>query len=203
MQSHVPEMAREKGRKIDMFRTRFCRGGVGILTFLAFLAMPLWAADETDTANSIIGGTIPELCQIAVSGDVSGLLSLAQDGSGESAYDAGYVESTASAVTVRVDANKTWKLSVKYNGAGWTCPGSYNKAETDLTVKITNTPTGTIQNSAGTYFSPTASDTEILNHTAGVQDNDVEVQMRVDLDWTADIPGAYSITLVYTVETTT
>ena len=186
-----------------MFRKRLCRGSVGVLTFLAFLAMPLWAADESDTANSIIGGTIPELCQIELTGDVSGLLSLVQDGSGESAYDAGFVESAASAVTVRVDANKRWKLSVKYDGTGWTCPGAYDKAETDLGIQITNTPTGTIQNSANSYFSPTASNIEILNHTAGVQDNDVEVQMRVDLDWTTDIPGAYSITLVYTMETTT
>jgi hypothetical protein len=166
------------------------------------LASPLWAADESDTQNSVVGGTIPELCQIGIAGDVSGLMTLTQDGTGETSYDQGYVESTANAVVLTLDANKKWKLSVKYNGAGWTCPGTYDKAETDLTIKITNSPTGTIQNSADSYFSPGAADTEILNHTDGVSDNTVDFQNRVDLDWTQDIPGAYSITLVYTLETT-
>jgi hypothetical protein len=165
-------------------------------------ASPLLAADESDTQNSIVGGTIPELCQIGIAGDVSGLMTLTQDGTGETSYDQGYVESTANAVVLTLDANKKWKLSVKYNGAGWTCPGAYDKDETDLTVKITNSPTGAIQNSADSYFSPGAADTEILNHTSGVSDNTVDIQHRVALDWTTDIPGAYSITLVYTVETT-
>ncbi|MBN1825044.1 MAG: hypothetical protein JW958_02180 [Candidatus Eisenbacteria bacterium] len=176
---------------------------LGLALPLILLSALVWAADESDTGNSIVGGTIPELCQIGISGDVSGLLTLTQDGTGETAYDAGYVESAADAVTVRVDANKQWKLSVHYTGGGWSCPGSYDKDEADLDLRITNTPTGTIQNGADSYFSPTSSATEILSHTVGVQDNDVEVQVRVDLDWTADIPGAYSITTVYTMETTT
>ena len=37
----------------------------------------------------------------------------------------------------------------------------------------------------------------------GVSDNQVDIQNKVLLDWTQDIPGAYSITLVYTMETHT
>jgi hypothetical protein len=91
---------------------------------------------------------------------------------------------------------------VNYSGTGWTCPGSYNKAEADLLIKITNTPTGTIENSFDSYQPPTDTKVAILDHTAGVSDDLVNIQTRVLLDWTKDIPGAYSITLVYTMETT-
>ena len=167
---------------------------------LAVTAVP--AADESDAKNSVVGGTIPELCQIALAGDLSAMLTLTQDGTGETAYDVGYVESASDAVTLTLDGNKQWKLSAKYDGTGWSCPGSYNKAETDLWIKITNSPTGTIQSSADSYINLGATDTEILSHTVGVSDNSVELQTKVDLDWTQDIPGAYSITIVYTLETT-
>lgn len=161
-----------------------------------------WAADESDTQNSTVGGTIPELCQIGIAGDLSGLLTLTQDGTGETSYDAGYVESTASATVLTLDANKSWSLGVNYNGAGWSCPGAYNKAESDLLIRITNVPTGTIRNSYGAYAAPTDTKVAMLDHTAGVSNNAVNIQTRVLLDWTKDIPGAYSITLVYTMETT-
>jgi len=160
------------------------------------------AADDVDTQNSTVAGTIPELCQIGIAGDLSGLLSLTQDGTGESSYDTGYVQSTATATTLTLDANKSWSLGVHYSGAGWTCPGTYDKDETDLQILITNVPTGTIQNSYDALRSPPGAKEAMLSHTAGVSNNSVEIQTRVLLDWTQDIPGAYSITLVYTMETT-
>lgn len=182
-----------------MFRTTLI-----VAAALLVVAYPAMAADETDTANSVCGGTIPELCQIAISGaGVAALLTLAQDGTGETAYDAGYVESAADAVIITLDANKAWQLGVNYSGSGWTCPGAYDKAESDLTVKISNSPTGTIQGTFASYTAPTDTKVAMLSHTAGVSDNVVNVQTKVLLDWTADIPGVYSITLVYTMETTT
>lgn len=167
-----------------------------------FTAVAAYAADDVDTQNSTVAGTIPELCQIGIAGNLSGLLTLTQDGTGESAYDAGYVESGATATTLTLDANKSWSLGVHYSGSGWSCPGTYDKDETDLLVQITNAPTGTVQNSYDSYQSPPSSKEAMLSHTAGVSNNSVEIQTRVLLDWTQDIPGAYSITLVYTMETT-
>jgi hypothetical protein len=175
-------------------------GWACIALFLA--AGAVRAADESDTQNSTVGGTIPELCQIGIAGDLSGLLTLTQDGTGETSYDAGYVESAASATVLTLDANKSWSLGVNYSGAGWSCPGTYDKAETDLLIRITNSPTGTIQNGYSAYTSPTAVKTAALSHTSGVSNNTVNIQTRVLLAWTQDIPGAYSITLVYTMETT-
>lgn len=160
------------------------------------------AVDETDSVNATVGGTIPELCQIVLSGaGVASLMTLTQDGTGETSYDQGYVESSTNATILTLDANKEWKLSVQYD-TPWSCPGSYNKAETDLLIKISNSPTGTVLNSYGSYQSPVDADTDILSYTAGVSNNAVNVQTRVLLDWTRDIPGAYSITLIYTMQTT-
>lgn len=172
-----------------------------VMLVVGAVAGPVLAADEADTQNSTVGGTIPELCQIGIAGDLSGLLTLTQDGTGETAYDAGYVESAAAATTLTLDANKSWQLGVHYS-APWSCPGAYNKAESDLLIRVTNVPTGTIQNSYDSYAAPPVAKEAMLSHTAGVSNNSVEIQTRVLLDWTQDIPGAYSITLVYTMETT-
>jgi hypothetical protein len=168
----------------------------------ALIGLPVWAADEFDEETSGVGGTIPELCQIVVSGTgCASLLTLTQDGSGEVSYDQGYVESTANAIILTLDANKQWQLSGKIDT--WSCPGTYNKDEDDLLIRITNTPTGTIQNSFNAYHTLGAVNTTMLSHTAGVSNNAVNVQARVLLDWTQDIPGPYSITITWTMETTT
>ncbi len=160
--------------------------------------LPAWAED-VDTVDSTVGGTIPALCQILIAGNLTGLLTLAQDGSGEAAYDDGYIESADAATVLTLDANKNWKLSVKYNGAGWTAP--WTKPTTDLKIKITAHDTGTIQNSFDGYVSPTDTNVEMLLHATGVSDNVVNIQTKVLLNWTADIPGEYAITLTYTMET--
>ncbi|MCA9726728.1 MAG: hypothetical protein R3E12_00950 [Candidatus Eisenbacteria bacterium] len=178
-------------------RTRW----LGILA-IGVLAGMASAADDVDTQNSTVGGTIPELCQIGIAGDLSALMTLTQDGTGEAAYDAGYVESAANATVLTLDANKQWSLGVNYSGGGWTSPAPYDKDENDLLIQITNTPTGTVQNSYDSYQTTSSSKTAMLSHTAGVSDNTVDIQTRVLLDWTQDIPGTYSITLVYTMETT-
>ncbi len=160
------------------------------------------AADESDTATSEVGGTIPELCQLAVGGvGTAALLTLAQDGSGETAYDAGFVESAADAIILTIDANKQWQLGALRDT--WTCPGAYDKDEADLLIQITNVPTGTIQDAFDDYHTLELVNTVMLDHPTGVSDNTVEIQVKVLLDWTQDIPGAYSITITWTMETIT
>jgi hypothetical protein len=174
---------------------------MAILVATVFGAMPAWAADDVDTATSDVGGTIPELAQIVVGGTgTDALLTLTQDGTGETAYDAGFVASAADAIQLTLDSNKQWQLGAAINT--WTDPAGYDKAETDLGIQITNTPTGTIENSADSYITLASSNTVILDHTAGVSDDQVDVQARVLLDWTQDIPGTYAITITWTMENT-
>jgi hypothetical protein len=167
---------------------------------------PAFAAD-TDTENSTIGGTIPELCQIRFAGGVSDLLDLNQDGDGEAAYDAGFVTSTATATVLTLDANTAWELSVNYVGAGWAANGLYTKANTDLLIQITNTPAfgGNPNGYVGAYVSPPAAagvENMLEDAAIGVHDLPVHIQTKVLLDWTKDIPGTYSTTLVYTLAAT-
>ena len=172
-----------------------------ILASTVLVAMPAGAVDDVDTATSDVGGTIPELAQIVVGGaGTASLLTLTQDGTGETAYDAGLVASAADAIQLTLDSNKQWQLGAAIGV--WTDPVGYDKAETDLSVQITNVPTGTIQNSANAYITLAAGNTVILDHTAGVSDNQVDVQARVLLDWTQDIPGTYAITVTWTMENT-
>ena len=153
-------------------------------------------ADEIATTS--LPMALPRLATLAIAGDVSGLLTLTQDGTGEGAFDAGAVESAADAIVLTINANDSWELSVKRDAA-WTDPAGYDKSESDLLVRISNTPTGTIQNGADSYFSPGPTDTQILNHGSAVANNEVEIQTEVLLDWEKDVPGTYAIEMTYTL----
>ena len=151
-----------------------------------------------ESGSSFAHLRIPRLAQLVISGDVSGLLTLTQDGAAEIAFDAGAVESTPSATTLTIDGNAPWDLSARL-ATDWTCPGAYDKDEEDLRIRISNTPTGTIQNGADSFITLSAIDTEILSHAEAVTGNEVDIQTQVLLDWSQDIPGDYSITLTYTL----
>lgn len=176
---------------------------IGCWRFVA-LAAAAWLllpgspeGDQYATSRTLLA--VPKLSQLNISGDVSNLLTLAGDGSGETAFDAGYAESASDGVILEINTNAAWDLSAKLAG-DWSAPGGYDKDENDLYIRITNTPTGTIQNGADSYINLSGSDKIILDHTSGVSGDAVDVQSRVYLDWTEDEPGAYSIVVTYTLE---
>lgn len=158
------------------------------------------AASAAERGTSLGTLSVPLLSVLSIAGDVSGLLTLTQDGSGETAFDVGNAESDPDATVLTLNTNDQWDLSAKLT-SDWSCPGSYDKSETDLYVRITNSPTGTIQNNADSYINLQTLDTQILSHTEAVSNNIVNIQTKVLLDWQEDIPGAYSITLTYTLVT--
>ena len=91
---------------------------------LALLLVPLIsqvAGAETQTVRLLL--SVSRLSDLAISGDVSQLLTLTQDGSGESAYDVGYTESAADQTVLTLNANDAWDLSAKLSGS-WSCPGT-------------------------------------------------------------------------------
>jgi len=174
---------------------RWKRVGCVAVALGAIATAPVCATELETTLTHL---AIPRLGILSITGDVSQLLTFTQDGAGESAYDAGSVESAADQTGLSITANDAWDLSARLAGT-WTCPGTYNKQETDLFIRITNTPTGTIQNGAGAYITLTSTDTMILSHDTGVTDNEVDVQTRILLDWVQDVPGDYSIPITYTL----
>ena len=154
------------------------------------------AGDQLVTSRALMA--VPKLGVLSISGDMSNILTLTQDASGETAFDAGYTESAVDAVSLEIDTNAAWDLSASLAG-NWSAPGAYDKDENDLYIKITNTPAGTIQNGADSFINLSGTDTKILDHTSGVSSNSVDIQSRVFLDWENDEPGAYSITITYTL----
>lgn len=176
------------------------RLALGVVLILSVAALSERAGGATNRGVSSGSLRVPRLSDLAISGDISGLLTLAQDGSGESALDLVYVESGPDATVLTLNTNDQWDLSTKRAG-DWSCPGSYDKLETDLYIRITNSPTGTIQNGADSYINLELADTQILSHGAAVSNNIVDIQTKVLLDWEKDIPGAYSITVTYTLVT--
>jgi len=177
------------------------RSGTALAAALAVLAaLRPGPAGSDQIQTSSLGVTVPRLATIQIAGDVTGLLSLTADGSGEASFDAGAVESAKDATVLTLNTNDTWDLSVARSG-NWTSPAGYDKAESDLLVRIANTPTGTIQNGADAYLSPDVTDTQILAHPSAVTDNVVEIQTKVLLDWEKDIPGTYDVSLTYTLVT--
>lgn len=156
------------------------------------------AAQPDGTASLLI--RIPRLAQLVINGDVSSLLTLPADGTAETSFDTGYVQSVSDATSLTLNTNDVWDLSARLGGT-WTCPGTYDKAESDLLIRITNGPAGTIQNGASGFIGLTGVDLVILSHDAAVTDNQVDIQTRVLLDWEKDIPGSYSIDVTYTLVT--
>jgi hypothetical protein len=164
-------------------------------------ASPVFAVD-TDTESSVVGGTIPELCQLRIAGTVADLLTLTQDGSGEAAYDAGFINSATNATVLTIDSNAPWVLSV--TATAWAANGAYTKPLTDLLLHITNAQIGT---DPGGYVDdfvspPAALDPMLTDAAVGVSNRAVYIQTRVLLNWADDIPGVYSTTLVYTLAAT-
>lgn len=171
-----------------------------VVSVLGVLLLCMEAAHSRPSASTTLVLRIPHLSELVISGDVSGLLTLTADGTGETAFDAGYVQSTPAATWLTLNTNDRWDLSARLGG-NWTCPGTYDKDENDLSIRITNTPTGTIQNGASSFVTLSGVDLMILSHDSAVTDNQVDIQTKVLLDWTKDIPGSYSITVTYTLVT--
>lgn len=173
-------------------------GRIGLcVVFLLLLSPSLARADEIRTTCLVF--TMPRLSQLVLAGDVSGLLTLSADAS-ETAYDAGYVQSTIFATRLTLSTNAGWDLSARLSGT-WSCPGNYDKNENDLFIRIANTPEGQIVNGSSAFINLSTTDLILLQGPNSLRSSVVDVQTRVLLDWTKDVPGAYSIPITYTLVT--
>lgn len=171
---------------------------VAVLVLFALLGISSAVSAEVIKRSSVVVN-MPQLAVLEISGDLSGLLSLSPDGSGEAAYETGNVSSAPAATVLTLNVTGAWDLSARLAGA-WTCPPAYNKDEADLKLRISNTPDGDIQSGAADFISLQTTDTSILSGTFGGGPNAVHVQTKVLLDWAQDVPGDYSITVTYTLE---
>lgn len=164
---------------------------------LSFLLAPGSTSAEV-LARSTLFYEIPLLAQLQISGDVSQLLTFSADGGAESAYETGHIDSDPAATVLTLNTTEAWDLSARLGG-DWTCPGGYDKSEEDLRIRISNVPSGTIQNGADSFVTLDNVDLMLISDDAGTSDNAVDVQTQVLLDWSADVPGTYSIGVTYTL----
>jgi hypothetical protein len=174
-------------------------GGRFVAPLLALLSLLPSASVRAEVlGRSTLFYNVPRLAQLQIAGDISDLLTLTADGGAESAYESGHVDSNADATVLTLNTTEAWDLSARLTG-DWVCPGGYDKDEGDLRIQITNAPGGTIQNGADAYVALSGVDLMLLSDDAGASGNVVEIQTQILLDWSADVPGGYSIGVTYTL----
>jgi len=181
----------------------------GVILGLALLPVAALAETEDISESNVLGGTIPFLAQWTVTADAhassfSGIL--------EADYDADYIEFVDFFDVTDFDANDT--LSVRAKVGSWTKPSHYpafgNKntvtSESDLHIKVTDISEAAdslaIQGSFASYVELTSvGDQEILAGTTahGIENAAFQADAKVDLDWVADVTGAYAITVTLTI----
>ena len=192
----APSSSHRDGEGIRRRRTTQARTlALAVIPFCLLAAGP---AQGEVLARSTLFYQIPLLAQLQISGDVSQLLTLSAGAGGESAYETGHIDSDPSATVLTLNTTESWDLSARLSG-DWTCPPGYDKNEGDLRIRISNLPDGTIQNGADSFVTLDAVDRMLLSGDAGTSDNVVDIQTQVLLDWSADVPGGYSIAVTYTL----
>jgi hypothetical protein len=187
----------EQGSSRRKIRRRAHPGAALVIALLALAGWVGTGSGELIRETSILL-EVPRFATLTITGDVSGLMTLSQDGTGEVRYDAGYLESDPEAVLLSCSTNSSWDLGARL-ATGWTCPGAYDKPESDLYIRMSSHSGGTVQNGADSYVNLTDSNLQLLAGAAGALNVEAEIQHKILLDWTRDIPGSYSITVTYTL----
>lgn len=154
----------------------------------------VYAAEDTNTQTSTPSLTIPAHCKLLIS-NANPEKTLTANGTAEAAFDAGYVEMDAENPTLRVFANKKWKLTA--SSAGFGAVDGYTKATGDLLLK----DAGASHVTMSSYAALTGADQEVASHTIGVNNESHPCQYKILLDYTKDIPGIYQAIVTYTLAT--
>ncbi|MDP8229493.1 MAG: hypothetical protein P9L93_00100 [Candidatus Gorgyraea atricola] len=154
------------------------------------------AQDDTDTQTSVVSLTIPHVCRLVISQPDSSI-TLDQDVDAEQAFNDGYAELDAGKPSLKVSANKNWKLSAR--SSGFTVNGSYTKDIGDLQLK--DAGSAHVTNGFNDYKSLSAVDQDIATYSGGVKNEDHPCQYKILLDYENDIPGEYTATVTYTLST--
>ena len=107
-------------------------------------------------------------------------------------YDSGYVADTGPSVTVR--SNRAWQMQIHSDTATWSASGALarsDKPRADL--QWSTSSGGSFVGLAGTSAPVTSG-----SATGGTA---AQIHYRTLYDWTADSPGTYTLTAVFTLTT--
>lgn len=172
---------------------------LAIFIFLIYILWPinmLWAEEDVDTQTSIVVLSIPAACQLDIT-NPDQTKTLSQDGSAELAFEAGFTEFDSGTPTLKVSANKSWKLSAR--SSGFNDNAGYIKDTADLQLR--DAGASHVQNGFSNYEPLSVDDQEIASYIGGVKNEMHPCQYKILLDYTKDIPGTYSATVTYTLAT--
>jgi len=157
------------------------------------------ASQDNDTQTSVVTLTVPHSVRLDIDqADSSKTLNM--DGDSEVDFEAGETLMPDGYPTLRVRANKSWKLFAKSSGFGNVNNGeiSYDKAVTDLMLINTGVHK---TNGFNAFKALTLEDQEIAGYGIGIKNDSNPIQYKILLDWTKDIPGTYVATVTYTLAT--
>jgi len=153
------------------------------------------AVEDVDTQTSVVTLTVPPSCKLAIS-DPNITKTLNQGGEIEAAFDAGYVDFSASTPVLTISANKGWNLNVKATNF----TGPYSKSVSDLKLKDASS-SGHVTNGFNVFKPLDLNGQEMAASINPSKNESHPLQYRIMLDWTNDIPGSYSSTVTYTLTT--
>ena len=176
-----------------------------ITGLLLMVIMPALCRAEAEVGNADaaenVGGTIPVICKLFVTGegypDLFSSITSAD-------YKAGFRETNEGKVILTVLSNTPWKVSVK----GQFKPvGKYVKPASDLLIKIKEkTVIEEGWGSGGTFnenfvnFGPLSSEDQVLWMSKDGGDHcHARIDYKLLLSPAKDIPGEYAVTVIYTI----
>ena len=166
---------------------------VSFLLLAYFFLSPIYAANDTSSVSMLV----PPICKLTIE-DSDQTINLIKDASGEAAYEKGYIDGQKNKPVLIVDSNTFWKLSVRVS-SDWNMVGSYKKDTEDLLLKITSD--GGRQTGFNDFTSLSLYDQEVAFYKSGIGDDFYYGQYRILLNWEKDIPGNYTIIIVFTLST--
>jgi len=152
-------------------------------------------AADADTQNSIVTLVVPHSVRLDIT-NPDATKELIGDADSEVDFEAGETLMTAGYPTLKVRANKSWKLFAKSSGFG--AVDGYTKEVADLMLVNTG---ANKSNGFNIFKALTTADQEVATLGVGIKNDINPMQYKIKLDWTKDIPGTYVATVTYTLAT--
>ncbi|SRR6266567_3071529 len=139
------------------------------------------------SVNASVSVTVPQILRLTLSTTTATLTAPT-----ETDFNAGNLQEAGASLTATVKSNKPWNLSVKSNAANWdTAPLGGSKLASDLQWSKTN---------GSGYVGLTTSAANVYGSNQAATGSSVTSFFFNTLySYANDIPGAYSITVIFTV----
>lgn len=136
------------------------------------------------TVTNAVTTNVPYVARLQVSAAATTLTAPTAENFGDVAG-----VSDANVLTLNVKANSSYKITASAAAANWT-GGSGNKLATDLKISVDNFATSSTLSNTGVQLATGAAPTANQNYSIGY---------NVQYNWLTDTPGAYNLTVNYTL----